>query len=482
MSNKNKVKKWAEQEQGKHFCKCGCGEAIVIKSKYHWGGIPDYIKGHKTNKWIAENQGKHFCKCGCGQPVPISRSKHIYKFIKGHRDVPVKKWIAENQGKHFCKCGCGKVITITPYHHFDGIPNFLPHHWNGNPEAKKLVIELRQKHRMDTKEISQKLKELNIPKENMNYWLQKHKLTNEEISQKEQEKRKQVFMQRDYLTEMEIKKFLSIIQNPRDKAVFWLAYHYGLNALELASLKESDIDFSINTITINRFNKNSLKEIYRRKYVLNDEGKQILLKWFLEKPVSDCLFCIKNVNSFKIIFKKYGKLAFLPQNKQNFPVLLNSRKLHLFNQGISLSEIAHLTGYKNASSLASSRFSIDHIIPSDEKILNILKHRKMGITEKELGDIISRRPIVAHNHLERLQRGNKVDKIIIDRKLVIWGTLEQIKELEPIYRKQYIELLQKREGYKREEFKTKDKNLVRLVAEQDMIYPNLDRPKFTLIK
>lgn len=40
--------RWVRRNQGKHFCKCGCGEVIEIKREHHKKsvGIPSFIKGH----------------------------------------------------------------------------------------------------------------------------------------------------------------------------------------------------------------------------------------------------------------------------------------------------------------------------------------------------------------------------------------------------------------------------------------------------
>lgn len=35
-----------ENEQGKHFCGCGCNEVIELKQSHFWNGIPKYIFGH----------------------------------------------------------------------------------------------------------------------------------------------------------------------------------------------------------------------------------------------------------------------------------------------------------------------------------------------------------------------------------------------------------------------------------------------------
>jgi len=44
----SKVEIWIQQEQGKHFCKCGCGGEIIIKPRHHEPsrGIPEYLHGH----------------------------------------------------------------------------------------------------------------------------------------------------------------------------------------------------------------------------------------------------------------------------------------------------------------------------------------------------------------------------------------------------------------------------------------------------
>jgi len=49
MPKKNqKITRWVRRHQGKHFCKCGCGETIEVK-RIHYRpsvGIPNFIVGH----------------------------------------------------------------------------------------------------------------------------------------------------------------------------------------------------------------------------------------------------------------------------------------------------------------------------------------------------------------------------------------------------------------------------------------------------
>lgn len=46
------INEWIIQEQGKHFCQCGCGGKIIIKKHHRLpsNGIPNIIRGHKVKK------------------------------------------------------------------------------------------------------------------------------------------------------------------------------------------------------------------------------------------------------------------------------------------------------------------------------------------------------------------------------------------------------------------------------------------------
>lgn len=69
------VQEWVEQEQGKHFCQCGCGQEIKIKAHHHKPshGIPKYRVGH-ANKGI-DNKVELKCEnCGSKYNVHPYRS------------------------------------------------------------------------------------------------------------------------------------------------------------------------------------------------------------------------------------------------------------------------------------------------------------------------------------------------------------------------------------------------------------------------
>lgn len=67
------VKEWCAQEQGKHFCHCGCGGVIKIIPLHHkpCRGIPCFIKGHN--------------------PSPAKFGVENHRFGTKHSDETIKK-------------------------------------------------------------------------------------------------------------------------------------------------------------------------------------------------------------------------------------------------------------------------------------------------------------------------------------------------------------------------------------------------------
>jgi hypothetical protein len=67
---------WVNEHQGRHFCACGCGEAIRIRVEHFNVGIPRYRLGHnpQTVKSVSTP-----CACGCGEMATRGR-----RFISGH--------------------------------------------------------------------------------------------------------------------------------------------------------------------------------------------------------------------------------------------------------------------------------------------------------------------------------------------------------------------------------------------------------------
>ena len=142
------------------FCKCGCGRNILFNDFQIYKGIPNYIQGHNNNhrkkeinEEIIEVNGIRvykniFCKCGCGQNI-IVKEKHkwsgIAKYINGHQCIGKSKYPELDLTiEKFCKCGCGQKIEIKSYRKYrnNTTPDYIYGH---NRKHKKMSEEHKRK-------------------------------------------------------------------------------------------------------------------------------------------------------------------------------------------------------------------------------------------------------------------------------------------------------------------------------------------------
>lgn len=101
------------------FCECGCGRLTKViartDNRKGWikGSYYRYIQGHSImkpsprykgiDKLVEKHQGKHICKCGCGnfieiKPYHFYKSRYIPIFILGHHSNTPE--IKEKQRKY----------------------------------------------------------------------------------------------------------------------------------------------------------------------------------------------------------------------------------------------------------------------------------------------------------------------------------------------------------------------------------------------
>lgn len=101
---------WAQQEQGHHFCGCGCGSPIEIRPEHFNVGIPRYAVGHNTR---TANPNPHAgrekpaaepCACGCGALATPGK-----RFISGHNSLG-RPYSAETRQK----LSASKVGQLNP--------------------------------------------------------------------------------------------------------------------------------------------------------------------------------------------------------------------------------------------------------------------------------------------------------------------------------------------------------------------------------
>lgn len=151
-----------------------------------------------------------------------------------------------------------------------------------------------------------------------------------------------------YLTQAEFRRFLAGIKNERDRALFLLAYSYGLRASEIGLLKREDVDFERQRIRITRL-KGSLSGEYllRREVALalrrylrtrSDDHPALFLSR-LGKPISR--------RTLDYLMKRYGEKASIPPSKRHFHALKHSIATHFLEAGAKIMFVKDWLGHRS---------------------------------------------------------------------------------------------------------------------------------------
>ena len=151
-----------------------------------------------------------------------------------------------------------------------------------------------------------------------------------------------------HLTEDQIRRFFSVIENPRDRAMFRLAYHRGLRASEIGMLQFSDLDLANDRIEISR-----LKGSTGGSYHMCRSERLAVHAWIRKRGTAPgALFPSREREGVSrqmldYLMKHYGALANLPEDRRHVHVLKHSCATHLFNLGESLEDVQDHLGHRN---------------------------------------------------------------------------------------------------------------------------------------
>ena len=151
-----------------------------------------------------------------------------------------------------------------------------------------------------------------------------------------------------YLTQEEVSRLFSKIQDKRDRAMFNVVYKYGLRASEVGLLKIDDVDLERRRIRIYRL-KGGVSGEYG---IFSDTAR--LLKAYLKTRENDfhsALFLSrkKNALSRKTIddlFREYARKAKLPNDKRHAHTLRHSIAVHMLDAGHTQEEVKDQLGHK----------------------------------------------------------------------------------------------------------------------------------------
>ena len=155
----------------------------------------------------------------------------------------------------------------------------------------------------------------------------------------------------EYLTTQETKKFLRVIDDPRDLSIAVLFLSTGIFLKELIDLKVTDIDWDTRTLKIPGKRP--------RTIALNDEAYTALAHCYKQRPKTpETHFFLTEKGTVKglsdraidYLLRKYGLEAKLTK-KVSSQVLRGGFAVRLFEQGLSLKEAGEILGISDHDSL-----------------------------------------------------------------------------------------------------------------------------------
>lgn len=145
-----------------------------------------------------------------------------------------------------------------------------------------------------------------------------------------------------------MRRLISVIQNKRDKALFYIAYRHGLRASEVGLLKIADVDMAKRRIFITR-----LKGSFSAEYPLDKKEIGLLQNHLRSwKRGSPLLFPAKHGGSptrqnLHYFMRKYCELAEIPAEKRHFHCLKHSIATHMLDAGENIETVRDWLGHKN---------------------------------------------------------------------------------------------------------------------------------------
>ena len=169
--------------------------------------------------------------------------------------------------------------------------------------------------------------------------------------------------QRKYLTEQELKQLLGVIESPRNRAIFVLAYWRGLRASEIGQIQWSAWDQKKKKIYIFR-----LKGSLAGEFPLSPAEHKALIAWRdVRGNQAGPMFSSRESSTFElaahgkktagigrgmihVLFRDYATKAGLPEHLRHAHCLKHSLGTHLIAKGASLYEVKDWLGHRDIRS------------------------------------------------------------------------------------------------------------------------------------
>ncbi len=170
-----------------------------------------------------------------------------------------------------------------------------------------------------------------------------------------------------YLEQGEVRSLLKVIREPRDKAIFTVAYYRGLRASEVKLLSIEDyLPDPPPKLKIRRLKSRSVYggASQPQVFLLSPDEQRVLRKWVRVRGAAPGpLFGSRKHSGISrqqldSLMRRYGAEAGIPEDRRHMHALRHSIATHLLEQGRGIHEVQDWLGHKNiATTLIYARMT-----------------------------------------------------------------------------------------------------------------------------
>ena len=157
-----------------------------------------------------------------------------------------------------------------------------------------------------------------------------------------------------YLTPEETDRLFRVITDPRDRAIFRVAYHRGLRAREVAKLQLEDYRSERGRLFVHRLKCRRLDT--SGEYALTDAEQRAIRAWIKIRGTQPGALFTSNRGTgisqqmLDVLIKRYCLQARIPADKAHMHVLSHSCATHLLDLGHGIEDVQDHLGHASITS------------------------------------------------------------------------------------------------------------------------------------
>jgi integrase len=154
-----------------------------------------------------------------------------------------------------------------------------------------------------------------------------------------------------HLTKQELAALFKVIDDPRDRAIWTIAYFRGLRASEVGMLQMSSYIKDRGRLRVVR-----LKRSLAGDFLLSPQEQKALKAWLKVRGTHPGPLFPSNRKRgisrqrLDALMRQYGEAAGIPDHKRHFHVLKHSIATHLVERGVEVLQIKNWLGHRSINS------------------------------------------------------------------------------------------------------------------------------------